>query len=134
MQHGALRCITLPLLTQVDYDHLLWSCDLNFVRGEDSFVRAQWAGRPFVWQIYPQSDAAHAAKLDAFLQLHLASADAALATDIRSLWAGWNGLSPAPLRLPEVPGWNRHTSAWCAGLQAQADLASQLIGFARETR
>ena len=134
MQQGALRCITLPHLTQRDYDHLLWSCDLNFVRGEDSFVRAQWAGRPFVWQIYPQGDAAHAGKLDAFLQLHLAGADAALAADIRSLWAGWNGLSTAPLRLPHVPAWNRHTTGWRGGLLAQADLGSQLISFASETR
>jgi hypothetical protein len=36
---------------------LLWLCDLNFVRGEDSFVRAQWAARPLVWQIYPQQEA-----------------------------------------------------------------------------
>ena len=48
LQHAGLRAVTLPLLTQTDYDHLLWACDLNFVRGEDSFVRAQWAGRPFV--------------------------------------------------------------------------------------
>jgi hypothetical protein len=41
----------------------LWACDLNFVRGEDSFVRAQWAERPFVWHIYPQQDDAHLEKL-----------------------------------------------------------------------
>ena len=57
----------LPALTQIDYDHLLWACDLNFVRGEDSLVRALWAGRPFIWHIYPQDDGAHAAKLEAFL-------------------------------------------------------------------
>jgi len=134
MQRGALRCIALPHLTQRDYDHLLWSSDLNFVRGEDSFVRAQWAGRPFVWQIYPQTDAAHATKLGAFLRLHLAGADAALAADIRSLWKGWNGLSTAPLHLPDAPAWNRHTTAWREGLRVQADLGSQLIGFASETR
>ncbi len=57
----------LPHLPQTDFDHLLWACDLNFVRGEDSLVRALWAGKPFVWQIYPQDDDAHHAKLGAFL-------------------------------------------------------------------
>ena len=28
---------------------------VNFVRGEDSFVRAQWAARPFAWHVYPQA-------------------------------------------------------------------------------
>ena len=57
----------LPTLTQHEFDHLLWTCDLNFVRGEDSLVRALWANKPFVWQIYPQDDDAHHIKLDAFL-------------------------------------------------------------------
>jgi uncharacterized repeat protein (TIGR03837 family) len=57
----------MPALTQRDFDHLLWSCGLNCVRGEDSLVRALWAGQPFVWHIYPQHDDAHHANLDAFL-------------------------------------------------------------------
>ena len=44
---------------------------LNAVRGEDSLVRALWAGQPFVWHIYPQDDGAHHAKLDAFLDCGL---------------------------------------------------------------
>jgi uncharacterized repeat protein (TIGR03837 family) len=134
LQRGGLRCVTLPALTQRDYDHLLWSCDLNFVRGEDSFVRAQWAGQPFVWQIYPQTDTAHAAKLDAYLQRHLADADAELAARLRTLWAHWNGLSAPPSAWPDNRAWQRHTLAWRHSLLAQADLASQLIGFSRESR
>ena len=49
----------LPALTQRDFDHLLWACDLNLVRGEDSWVRAILAGKPMVWQAYPQADGAH---------------------------------------------------------------------------
>ena len=45
----------LPFVPQAEYDRLLWACDVNIVRGEDSFVRAQWANRPFAWHIYPQS-------------------------------------------------------------------------------
>jgi len=50
---GQLHVRVLPFVEQQRYDLLLWACDVNFVRGEDSFVRAQWAGKPFVWQIYP---------------------------------------------------------------------------------
>jgi uncharacterized repeat protein (TIGR03837 family) len=56
---GALTVRVLPFVPQPDYDKLLWACDLNFVRGEDSFVRAQWAGKPFIWHIYPQDENLH---------------------------------------------------------------------------
>lgn len=55
-QHGNLSVYALPFVEQDHYDELLWASDLNFVRGEDSCVRAQWAGKPFVWHIYPQHD------------------------------------------------------------------------------
>lgn len=67
IQRGQLSLIPIPFLSQPDYDQLLLACDLNFVRGEDSFVRAQWAGKPFIWQIYPQVENAHMDKLQAFL-------------------------------------------------------------------
>ncbi|MGJ8621107.1 MAG: elongation factor P maturation arginine rhamnosyltransferase EarP [Methylophilaceae bacterium] len=64
---GSLHLYILPFLSQVMYDKLLWACDINFVRGEDSWVRAVWAGKPFVWQPYWQTDDAHLLKLNAFL-------------------------------------------------------------------
>lgn len=64
---GALNLHILPFLSQDDYDRLLWACDINFVRGEDSWVRAIWAGKPFIWQPYWQEDNAHLVKLNAFL-------------------------------------------------------------------
>jgi uncharacterized repeat protein (TIGR03837 family) len=67
---GNLHVRVLPFVEQERYDLLLWACDINFVRGEDSCVRALWAGRPFVWQIYPQHDAVHFKKLQAFLKLY----------------------------------------------------------------
>jgi uncharacterized repeat protein (TIGR03837 family) len=45
---------TIPFVSQRDFDRMLWEHDVLFVRGEDSFVRAQWAAKPFIWQIYPQ--------------------------------------------------------------------------------
>jgi uncharacterized repeat protein (TIGR03837 family) len=69
-----------------DFDRLLWSCDLNLVRGEDSLVRAIWAGAPFVWQLYVQGDGAHVAKLAAFLDRFLAGAPPDLASTLRTLF------------------------------------------------
>jgi len=124
-----LRSVALPWLPQTEYDRLLWACDLNFVRGEDSFVRAQWAGAPFVWQIYPQHDGAHAAKLQAFLDAFLQGADAALAAPLRRLWWQWNGLAEGPCTLPDLPAWQAQALRWRKGLLAQPDLVTQLLGF-----
>ncbi|MFG6459370.1 elongation factor P maturation arginine rhamnosyltransferase EarP [Roseateles sp. BYS96W] len=118
-----LRTIALPYLPQDDYDRLLWACDLNFVRGEDSFVRAQWAGKPFVWQIYPQHDDAHHAKLEAFM------ARAELPPAWRALWRGWNGLAPMPPALTGLDEAAAHAPGWRSQLTAQPDLVTQLQGF-----
>ena len=134
LTRGELRAVVVPPLTQHGFDALLCACDLNFVRGEDSFVRAQWAGKPFVWHIYPQQDGAHEAKLNAFLDRYLRSAPPGLAGDVRGLWRGWNGLSDPPLRAIALPAWRQHCEAWRSGLLAQADLTHQLIRFAAERR
>ncbi len=130
LRRGSLRAVALPWLTQPEYDHALWASDLNFVRGEDSFVRAQWAGSPFVWQAYPQDDGAHHAKIDAFLARHVHAMPAALARDVRALWAAWNGNSVTlPATWPDAEVWARECRAWRAGLLNHADLASQLIAL-----
>ncbi len=116
----------LPPLTQQNYDHLLWSCDFNCVRGEDSLVRALWAGKPFVWHIYPQSDGAHAAKLEAFLQR--IGADAPL----HSFHQVWNGLSAAPLPPMQTQPWQRVATAARASLLTQTDLTSQLLAMVHQ--
>lgn len=134
LSSGALRAGLLPLLTQTDFDHLLWSADWNFVRGEDSLVRAIWAGVPFVWQAYAQHDAAHLAKLDALLRRFLQGAEPALAHDVRSLFAAWNGAAPWPRRLPERRHWQTQVAAWRAQLLEQQDLCSALLRFAAERR
>ncbi|MFO1293654.1 MAG: elongation factor P maturation arginine rhamnosyltransferase EarP [Rubrivivax sp.] len=122
---GALRTRRLPWLDQRGYDRLLWSCDLNFVRGEDSLVRAVWAGAPFVWQAYPQHDGAHHAKLDALLARLSPPAEAA------ALMRAWNGLAPWP-GLPPAglwPHWRAALERWRGALLAQQDLATQLRRF-----
>lgn len=136
LRRGALRALRLPYRPQTGYDRLLWACDLNFVRGEDSFVRAQWAGQPFVWQIYPQHDEAHALKLEAFLDRMLATAGATpdLARGLREVARGWNTLAALPAALPPLAPWREACERWRDSLRGQADLVTQLIGFVRETR
>ena len=146
LRRGALRARLLPWLPQTGYDRLLWSCDLNFVRGEDSFVRAQWAGVPFVWQAYAQQDGVHAAKLESFLGRLLADADADAAADaaaagvavpLRRLWLAWNGVAGPGTELPPLPplpGWNALMRRWRRHLEAQADLTTQLIAFVDSLR
>ncbi|WP_077034493.1 elongation factor P maturation arginine rhamnosyltransferase EarP [Pelomonas sp. KK5] len=120
---GALRVQPLPFLSQDDYDRLLWSCDLNFVRGEDSFVRAHWAGRPLVWHIYPQDDGAHGPKLEAWMER------AGLAADARALNRAWNGLGSWPAAMPDAAAWAADAQRWRDELALQADLCSQLMAF-----
>ncbi len=131
LRRGALRAHLLPSLTQANYDRLLWASDINFVRGEDSFVRAQWAGKPFVWQIYPQHDAAHALKLKAFSDLFSSVTGHHAAGPF---WAAWNGLLPQPLALPPTAAWQAASRVWCDHLLAQRDLTSQLVSFVAERR
>ena len=112
----------LPLLTQCDYDHLLWACDFNFVRGEDSLVRALWAGRPLAWQIYPQDDDAHHTKLRAFLSWLDAP------PSLLHFHEGWNGIQTGLPPL-DLPGWRVCVQAARARLLAQDDLVTQLLRF-----
>ncbi len=130
---SSLRIAHLPWLSQVDFDHLLWCADVNFVRGEDSFVRAQWAGAPFVWHIYAQHDGAHAAKLEAFMDLYLAAAPAPVASAVRQLWRAWNALAGWPLApWPARAHWTKLSSDWRASLGTQPDLTHQLLKFVRQ--
>jgi uncharacterized repeat protein (TIGR03837 family) len=125
---GKLSVQPLPFLPQRRYDELLWACDLNFVRGEDSFVRAQWAAKPFVWQIYPQAADAHRAKLDAFLARHPAGAR------LRAFWLAWNGVGSADWGAfaAELPGLHPPAEEWAKKLAAAPDLAGRLVQFSLE--
>lgn len=128
-----LRVHALPWLTQPRFDALLHATDLNLVRGEDSFVQAQWPGRPFVWQLYAQHDGAHAAKLDAFLDRFDAATGQADPA-VRALWLAWNGLGPWPDRLPVAGPWTQAAAAWRDRLLGQADLITQLQEFVARRR
>ena len=155
-QRGQLLISYLPHLTQTAYDELLWACDWNFVRGEDSLVRAIWASAPlrpqgaaaaheapsasastqawrppapFIWHIYPQpEDNAHHAKLAAFLDWLGAP------PSLRAFHHVWKGVSAGPLPAPDLPAWGACVQAAQQRLSTQPGLAEQLIGFVQEKR
>ena len=119
--YGALSISYLPYLTQPDFDHLLWACNLNFVRGEDSLVRALWAGAPLVWQIYPQDDDAHHVKLNAWLDWLGAP------PSLRRFHHVWNGFDDGALPPLEMRGpWRETVRIGREALRSQDDLVTQL--------
>ena len=121
------RLHALKPMPQREFDHLLWACDLNLVRGEDSLVRALWAGQPFVWQIYPQHDNAHHAKLGAFLDWLDAPAS------LRRFHQQWNGIGSEKGAVwpgwTVVDGWRHCVQQARARLMTQPHLSQQLLGF-----
>jgi uncharacterized repeat protein (TIGR03837 family) len=121
---GALRLHFLPLMSQPAYDELLWACDLNFVRGEDSLVRGLLAGVPCVWHIYPQDDGAHGPKLQAFLDWLQPPGD------LRDFFLAWNGLAPGPLPLLQPRAWQPVAASALQRAYALPELATELLRFA----
>ena len=131
--------LVLPFQPQEHYDRLLWTCDCNFVRGEDSFVRAQWARRPFVWNIYPQEGGAHWAKMHAFVDRYAEGLSDEAATATRELWRLWNRGETSPAVLGNA--WRRfravraeltaHGEIWAIRLNRLGDLATNLVRLRR---
>ncbi len=117
---GNLEIAVLPFVEQEKYDELLWACDINFVRGEDSFVRAQWAGKPLIWQIYHQHDGVHRDKLEAFLELYCRKLPAHAASAMRDLWRAWNGSGDSMVY------------AWSEFLSAHAEIDRRAMAWAEE--
>jgi uncharacterized repeat protein (TIGR03837 family) len=123
-----LQITPIPFVSQDDYDWLLAQCDLNIVRGEDSFVRAQWAAAPFIWQIYPQSDNAHVIKLESFLEKYLSNADQSTATSVNDLMR-WQSPKQS---LNALDALKNHALTWrnrLATLNQDGDLAEKLREF-----
>ncbi len=134
-QRGNLRVHVLPFVEQERYDELLWACDINFVRGEDSCVRAQWAARPFVWHIYPQHDGVHLKKLEALRVRYTADLPPEAALAVRNLWLAWNGgqdIAAAWVRfVAQRELLTRHGAEWARRL-ASNNLALNLLDFFRQ--
>jgi uncharacterized repeat protein (TIGR03837 family) len=136
VRRGSLSLQVVPFLDQPDYDRLLWCCDLNFVRGEDSMVRAQWAQKPFVWHIYPQEEDAHRIKLDAFLARFSGAMPPEASDACRAASHAWNGDGDLRASWPAfrdaLPVLEAHMPGWCGKLRAQGDLAGNLLAFIQQ--
>ncbi|WP_020168658.1 MULTISPECIES: elongation factor P maturation arginine rhamnosyltransferase EarP [Methylotenera] len=130
-QFKSLNLHVLPFLSQTDYDQLLTACDINFVRGEDSWVRAIWAGKPFIWQPYFQEENTHIQKLTAFLALFYANFDTKnVVSPMHNAWV--NGQLTATIwqdYLNQLPEISADTLQQSQQLAKQTDLAAKLVIF-----
>ena len=107
-------------------------------------MRAQWAGRPFAWNIYPTDDGAHWIKMAAFLARYTEGLDRTQAGVITALWEAWNRRAEGPGEERARPGLAQswagflarreafcaHARAWSDRLAARRDLAAELVDFA----
>ena len=124
-----LTLTVLPFLSQTQYDQLLWACDLNFVRGEDSWIRALWSAKPFIWQTYPQDQDVHLTKLKAFFEVYQPATSLA---QFNQAWlegsinqALWNAV------LDELPRLQKHAEKQTHEFEKQTDLAANLVSFVK---
>ncbi|ACA86550.1 elongation factor P maturation arginine rhamnosyltransferase EarP [Shewanella woodyi] len=138
-EYKQLTIHILPMTDQQGFDKLLWSCDVNIVRGEDSFLRAQWAARPFIWHIYPQEDDYHLVKLEAFMQVYCDN----LAPKIAEYWSALNlafnqgAQNRVKTQWQHLDSVNRpllqHAREWPVNALNDADLASRLVQFVKNS-
>ncbi|HZV97419.1 MAG TPA: elongation factor P maturation arginine rhamnosyltransferase EarP [Methylophilaceae bacterium] len=133
--HGNLTLQALPFLGQADYDRLLWLCDFNFVRGEDSWLRAIWARKPMLWQPYRQEEDTHMIKLNAFLACYLDGLAEPARHSINKAHLDWaSGLWSAqnwPVLMAHLPILEQHATDRAARLSAEPDLAAKLVIFCK---
>ena len=136
--HAKIEIIEIPFVPQDQFDRLLWACDILFIRGEDSAVRAQWAGKPLIWHIYPQAEQAHLPKLQAFLDLYCADLPPAAAQAQQALNLAWSDATQ-PAHFDELwAAWwaeravlAQHAQTWQQRQANLLDLAQLLVTYSR---
>ena len=138
IQHQQCTIEVIPFLSQIDYDSLLAVCDLNFVRGEDSWIRAIWAAKPMIWLPYQQSEDTHLDKLNAFLKHYLMLANDEVKETVVSMMQAWANKEWA---VQHWQGWishrqstAAHAKTYAAQLSQQPDLATNLVIFIEKLR
>ena len=139
---GCLELIRIPFVPQHEFDQVLWLADMLLVRGEDSFVRAQYAAKPFFWHIYPQDENAHLDKLAAFWRLPAAlmpdsgfqAAFTALSQELNGGGALNDNTRTEYWRylLQNFPAWQRSAERWQQQLLAQSDSITRLLQWHRQ--
>lgn len=123
----------IDFIVQRDYEQLLQVADINFIRGEDSFVQAHWAAKPMLWHIYPQAEAHHMVKLEAWL-------DTIQAPEwLRQLHRLWNQNVAQEALIQQLQGhafdnsarlvWQDFQAALSKRLSVLPDLSQQILNF-----
>lgn len=134
-QQHQLSIYPLPFMSQADYDQLLWRADLNLVRGEESFVRAQWAAKPFIWQIYPTQDHAHWDKLAAFNRAYTAGTSESLCNSITQWQLAWNqqqlNQQAWSSLVTHWAAWQQQANDWALALEKLGELTTNLVKFVK---
>lgn len=132
-QRQQCEFLVIPFLSQIDYDRLLYLCDFNFVRGEDSWIRALWAGKPMIWLPYQQTEDTHLVKLNAFMDHYLAQAETSLSHSVRHAMLAWAQgdwqASHWESLLAVLPQFVQYAQVFRLRQSQQADLATKLVIF-----
>ncbi len=137
LRGSPVKTIALSAVEQKYFDKLLWASDSLIIRGEDSFARAQLAAKPFIWNIYPQTEETHLKKLKAFGN-RLSSV---MESKNFELWMkinlAWNTADPSFIAL--WPLWRDRTFSlaksamqWRIYLQSIESLTANLCNFIEE--
>ncbi len=133
---GRLTFRISPMLSQEEYDQQLLNADLNLVRGEDSIARAMLAGRPFLWQIYPQEENYHLVKLDAlFTQMSRLHISKNALAELKEATSAYNSAPDSSFDLSGwdidafEESWQELSRAWSSYLTSMVPLQDQLTAF-----
>ena len=137
LQRDQLSVEILPFVAQEYFDTYLWSSTINFVRGEDSLVRALWSAQPLIWQLYPQTGLGHLQKLGAFLDRYGESLPQTARNALQNFSAAWNGSPSSQPPMAELwqdyfshlPAFRQQAHDYRTQLLQQTDLSSQLQTF-----
>lgn len=137
-QTASVRLVKIPFVPQSGFDRLLHLSDGLIVRGEDSFVRAQFAAKPFFWHIYPQEENVHIGKLHAFWHKACAHYPEAVRTAHQALSDELNGATELTagqrlaawqtLQQAAAP-WQQACTDWKNGLFRQPSAVEKLAKF-----
>jgi uncharacterized repeat protein (TIGR03837 family) len=131
LSRNNLNLYVLPFLSQADYDKLLASCDINFVRGEDSWIRAIWASKPFTWQPYLQTEDTHLIKLKAFLDVFYSGCEDTARQAAIAMHNAWTSqqitASTWQNYLDNISTLKTFTAQQTSALASQPDLATNLV-------
>jgi uncharacterized repeat protein (TIGR03837 family) len=127
---------TATPVPQTQFDTRLADFDFLIVRGEDSFVRAQWAAKPFLWHIYPTDDGAHLVKLDAWLDHYCIGLAPNASAAYRAASHAFNAATSDgaqtnayELLARNIDALAAHAVHWRDTLMQQTDLATRLMEF-----